>query len=158
MVLPLPHLPGMVPSLVRAVSSSAALGARFGAMPRGEGEGGIRGGTLSHSNSNTDLDMSCHGPADPNGYGGLQWTPAPLASLLGAKALLNGGEGEGGAGDGGNGMAPAPGSQSPAKQKRKIGRAVSGGARVSGDSAATEATAAAAATAAAVPGFLARSL
>eukprot|EP00624_Nannochloropsis_granulata_P005168 evm.model.NODE_36432_length_17199_cov_28.734461.1 len=82
MVLPLPHLPGMVPSLVRAVSSSATLGARSSTIARGKDEAGLRGGMLSRSSSNTDLDMSCHGPADPNGYGGLHWTPAPLASFL----------------------------------------------------------------------------
>lgn len=85
MVLPLPHLPGMVPSLVRTVSSSAMLGARPTTISQGKDEGG-RGGALSHSNSSTDLDMSCHGPADPNGYGGLHWTPAPLASFLGVSS------------------------------------------------------------------------
>jgi hypothetical protein len=85
-------------------------------------------GDMSHSSSNTDLDISCHGPQDPNGYGGLQWTPAPLSSMLGGDGVL---VGELKASTTSQTQAPPRGSQSPAKQKRRMSRAGSANARPS---------------------------
>lgn len=121
--------------------------------PAGKVEGSR--GSLSHSKSNNDLDISCHGPADPNGYGGLQWTPAPLASLLGAKGLL-----EAGNGVGDHAISSVHANQGPAHQKRRTSRAGSRTvpANNGGDNTAGSAAIAGAKDEEAEPGFLARSL
>ena len=128
-----------VPQMVRAVSSSGALGGLLGGGGGGishatngistvreeEKDQGMRG-DMSHSSSNTDLDMSCHGPQDPNGYGGLQWTPAPLSSMLGGDGVLVEQPSTTS-----QPQAPPRGSQSPAKQKRRMSRVGSANARSS---------------------------
>ncbi len=149
---PPPHV--AVPHLVRAVSGGAAFGSTGARTEDGDARE-----TLSRSSSNTDLDMSCHGPADPNGYGGLQWTPAPLASLLGAaKGLLGGGSSSSSSS---SRAAAVPRNQSPVKQKRRMSRnastsrvpSKSGGSNNSNDTAAGGNV-----DPASIPGYLARSL